>query len=533
MKSTNGTVCLAAGDKAFVTNENGPATAYIGWSNESSTITNGGLVEGNCVLVRAHGNSQTPTITNGGRMVAEKSLTVHADNGFFNHTGSLQTSGGRVVVVGKKISLEEASLIDASGINGGGAICVGGGWQGMDPEIPNADEVFVARTASIAADATTHGCGGNIVVWANEKTTFLGGISAKGRGKEGNGGKAEVSAHNVLIFDGSACLSSEEGERGELLLDPVSITIQASNPDINGNGSNLDMTNVNQLNNATTTPAGFPNAASIITSGAVGGLLNGGQSMTLAAQNFITVSSSITATGSGNSIFFNAPTINLNQPILSNTSTAVAISGAASTVNVGPSGIIQDGANVAAAGATVNLSSAAYVQEVDIEKNITLNGNGIGNTVIVCPATLLTNTFTAFSATYHPFVMATAASDVRIQNMTIDGNSQPSNFLNYRFLGIGYYNAGGTISNVRVTGVQDSSPGGPTQHGQAIFGAVDDGNPYTIQVLNCTIDNFQKAAISMRGPTLTTIINVHKKYKLTAVSDTGLESSKVKLKIRS
>jgi parallel beta-helix repeat protein len=183
----------------------------------------------------------------------------------------------------------------------------------------------------------------------------------------------------------------------------------------------------------------------------------------------------------------------------------------AATIIVGPPpASIQTAINSASAGDTVQLSNGTYIEEILINKNLTLNGNGVGISVIQCPTTPtpLTNSFvfTTTGATYHPFVMAQGATNVTIQNLTIDGNSQPSNFLSYRFDGIGYHNAGGTIQNVHATNVEDSFPGGPTQHGFAIAGVVDDSNPYTINVLNCTVDRFQKAGIDMRGNTLTAVI---------------------------
>ena len=114
--------------------------------------------------------------------------------------------------------------------------------------------------------------------------------------------------------------------------------------------------------------------------------------------------------------------------------------------------------------------------------------------IIQCPNAVLTNsfTFTTTGAVYHPFVMVEGASNVIIQNLTIDGFSQASNFLNYRFDGIGYHNAGGTIQNVHATNVQDQSPGGATQHGFAIAGVVDDSVSHTINVLDFSVDNFSK-----------------------------------------
>lgn len=184
----------------------------------------------------------------------------------------------------------------------------------------------------------------------------------------------------------------------------------------------------------------------------------------------------------------------------------------AATLFVGPPpASIQAVINIANPGDTVQLSSGTYIEEININKNLTLNGNGVDISIIQCPTTPnpLTNTFvfTTTGATYHPFLMVQGASSVNIQNLTVDGNSQPSNFLSYRFLGIGYHNAGGIIQNVHATNVEDSFPGGGTQHGFAIAGFVDDGNPYSITVESCIIDRFQKAGIDMRGATLTTVIS--------------------------
>ena len=189
---------------------------------------------------------------------------------------------------------------------------------------------------------------------------------------------------------------------------------------------------------------------------------------------------------------------------------AVNLNGATLTVAPPPASI-QTVINSALPGDTVQLSNGTYVEEIFINKNLTLNGNGIGLSIIQCPTTPnpLTNSFvfTTTGATYHPFVLVDGAANVVIQNLTVDGNSQASNFLSYRFEGIGYHNSGGTIQNVRSTNVQDQSPGGGTQHGFGIAGAVDDSNPHTINVLNCTVDNFQKAGIDMRGSTLTAVIS--------------------------
>lgn len=468
------------------------------------TIVNKGVIQGRQICLASHSNSLLDlTIVNEGELISAKgdqnipSILVHAQDSTFFNKSQIHSKGGNIVLLGGKIILDDEAIVDASGELNGGNIFVGGGRQGSDPSIPNAEIVAVHRRAQIIADAKLSGKGGDIVVWADKANTFLGSISSTGS----MGGNAEVSCNESLYFDGKCCLHSCDGAQGTLLIDPATITIQASGPNIDGLGLGHDITTANELALATT----FPGVNSIITSGAVDALLTGGVTMTLSAVNSITVNSPVSASGVVTGFVLNAPIVNLNQPIT--LSFGGTLSGTAPVVNVGPSGSIQNGIDAVAVGGTVNVATATYIEEILITKNLTLNGSGIGNTVIVCPTTPtpLANSFVYLinGATYHPFVMAQGPTNVIIQNLTVDGNSQASNFLSFRFLGIGFHNAGGTIQNVHVTNVEDSFPGGPTQHGEAIFVAVDNGMPFTITVQNNTVDRFQKSGINIRGAPLT------------------------------
>lgn len=465
------------------------------WVNDESILEIKGKVHSNGQLEI---NSPAGIILEANAYIQAASLKLNAGT-FIAYNGKITSAGGTVILVAPDIELFNQAKIDTSGELKGGNVFIGGGFNGLDSSVPNADSVRIAKGAVITADALMSGKGGDIVVWSDQSTTFLGIISAKGIH---GGGNVEVSSKNFLLFDGFADTTASQGEQGTLLIDPDTIIIQASNPDIDGLGMGNDITSANELSN----PATFPGVNSIITSGAVNSLLTGGVAMTLSATNSITVNSPISASGLVATLTLNAPTVFLNQPI--DLPFGGTLNGSPSVVFVGPSGIIQNGVDVVAVNGTVNLAAATYVQELSISKNLTLNGSGIGNTTILCPATLLNNTFvfTINGATYHSIVMAEGASNVIIQNLTVDGNSQPSNFLNFRFVGIGYHNAGGTIQNTLVTNVEDSFPGGGTQHGFAIFGAIDTGSN-TIQVLNNTVERFQKQGITMRGPTLTTLIS--------------------------
>ncbi|PXF64757.1 filamentous hemagglutinin, partial [Escherichia coli O157] len=102
---------------------------------------------------------------------------------------------GKVVVQGKNILLDKGSSITATGGQGGGEVYVGGGWQGKDSNIRNADKVVMQDGARIDVSATQQGNGGTAVLWSDSYTNFHGQISAKGGETGGNGGQVETSSH--------------------------------------------------------------------------------------------------------------------------------------------------------------------------------------------------------------------------------------------------------------------------------------------------------------------------------------------------
>ena len=111
---------------------------------------------------------------------------------------------------------------------------IGGNFQGKNPDIQNASFTTVADSAYINVDAVTSGNGGRIIVWSDQTTQFLGGLSARGGADSGNGGFAEVSGKHNLYFPqllGHVDLSAPKGKSGELLLDPEIIDIVATGAD--------------------------------------------------------------------------------------------------------------------------------------------------------------------------------------------------------------------------------------------------------------------------------------------------------------
>ncbi len=175
------------------------------------------------------------------------------------------------------------------------------------------------------------------------------------------------------------------------------------------------------------------------------------------------------------------------------------------TIIVHPGDDIQAAIDGASCGDTIQILAGTYVQEFEINSiNLNIVGAGIGSTIIQSPSsTGLINTFTyaADGTVYRPIIMV-ENSTVNIQNITVDGNNQGDIGSAPRFAGIGYHNSGGTVSNVYVTNIQDSSYPIGYQEGYGIL-AVGDSGTNAITIENCTVDNFQKSGILTIGANLT------------------------------
>lgn len=162
----------------------------------------------------------------GGQITIDSASGTARVGGTVHATGTVG-AGGLVTITGERVALVGNAVVDASGAAGGGTVLVGGDWQGANPAIHNAAATFVAAGASIRADATGHGDGGKVVVWADGDTRFLGTLSAQGGANGGDGGQAEVSGKGDLLFLGGARLGAAKGRLGSLLLDPLDLFVDS------------------------------------------------------------------------------------------------------------------------------------------------------------------------------------------------------------------------------------------------------------------------------------------------------------------
>ena len=204
-------------------------TGAIAPSSIGEMLTGGSLSHGTTLTTNADGSVRI-----GNEPAIRESIGETVTTGSLSVAG---VRGGNVNVLGNTVSLVEAAL-DASGEDGGGLIRVGGDYKG-DGSVFNAARTLVDADSLLLADALQTGNGGQIIIWADERTTYDGHLSARGGSRGGDGGFAEISGKKSLTLTGSVDLSASEGDVGTALFDPQNITITDATPIPPDTGSNL------------------------------------------------------------------------------------------------------------------------------------------------------------------------------------------------------------------------------------------------------------------------------------------------------
>ncbi len=251
----------AAGDGAVVIHPVGGAEGRIsviaGASSFNGTgVHNAGLVEAAAAELRSHGDAYRMAVNNTGVIEARGVSTddsgrvfltgIGADGGAAGEVVNYGTvralshdgSGGSASITGEKVTLASGSVVDVSAEYGSGGVArIGGEYQGgknlsvaeLENAIPSASNVTVEDGAQVLANAAGTGDGGNVVIWADQRTEFSGTVTALGGLYGGNGGFAEVSGKDRLYFNGFVDLraQAEGGRNGLLLLDPTDFVIRS------------------------------------------------------------------------------------------------------------------------------------------------------------------------------------------------------------------------------------------------------------------------------------------------------------------
>jgi len=156
-------------------------------------------------------------------------------------------------------------------------------------------------------------------------------------------------------------------------------------------------------------------------------------------------------------------------------------------------GHIQEGVDLAS-GSTINVLAGTYEEQLNIDKAIELAGAGAGSTTVLSPVTL--TDFFMTSAANYPIVYIHDIDGVFIHDLTVDGAGRGNS--NYRFLGIGFLKAGGTIQDCDIVNVMDT-PFSGAQHGNALYAWNDEGSAHTVNVSGCNAIDYQKGGLIFNG----------------------------------
>ena len=159
---------------------------------------------------------------------------------------------------------------------------------------------------------------------------------------------------------------------------------------------------------------------------------------------------------------------------------------------------IQAAINFANAGEVIYVEPGTYTEQLQIQKNLTIQGTAPG--VIVQSPSSLPLSFTT-SAEHHPIIYVHDTNDVSLVDLTVDGMGLGNTYNYDRFDGVAYYNAGGTIQNNTIMDITDTPLDG-MQRGVGIYAYNADGSPRTLDVIGNTILDYQKNGMALSGNNL-------------------------------
>jgi parallel beta-helix repeat protein len=175
------------------------------------------------------------------------------------------------------------------------------------------------------------------------------------------------------------------------------------------------------------------------------------------------------------------------------------ISSNADTVNVRSNdALIQQGVWFAndAGGATVNVAKGRYTEQVVINKNLTLQGQGVGQTILRSPRRMEVS-YTQDGRDNRAIIYVHNADTVNIDGFTINGkrNIDEDYTDNDRFIGVAYHNAGGNFTNNSVLNI--ATPGNTARSGFGLLATSKNiRSDSTLNISGNLFDNFQTYGIA-------------------------------------
>ena len=213
--SPQGQVLLAAGHSVQLADAANPSLHVVVSAPAAHALNLGQIVAQQAGIYGALVSQRGVVNANSAHVNEQGKIVLRASGDALLTAGSVTSAtgagrGGEVSVEGARVGVLGDARIDASGVTGGGAVLLGGGYQGKNALLRHSQHTLLGKQASVRAD----GSGGTVVLWSDGSTRAQGRISARGGLVETSGKYLDVNGIGV--------------HAGTWLLDPFDIEIVAT-----------------------------------------------------------------------------------------------------------------------------------------------------------------------------------------------------------------------------------------------------------------------------------------------------------------
>ncbi|MBU0801707.1 MAG: right-handed parallel beta-helix repeat-containing protein, partial [Alphaproteobacteria bacterium] len=161
------------------------------------------------------------------------------------------------------------------------------------------------------------------------------------------------------------------------------------------------------------------------------------------------------------------------------------------------SGSIQRAIDASDVGGTVRVNDGTFTEQLTINKDLSLLGNGAFNTTILNAPTVLTKSYTQDGREVYAIIHAADAANIDIDGFQINGATNTDNSYTdtKRFVGVAYQNAGGDFTNNWVKDILTT--GNTARSGFAFLATDKTGAASTLNLSGNDFTGFQTYGLAL------------------------------------
>lgn len=148
---------------------------------------------------------------------------------------------------------------------------------------------------------------------------------------------------------------------------------------------------------------------------------------------------------------------------------------------------------------TIKVAAGQYPEQLTITAPVTIVG--AGSTTVINPSTLgSTDTDPNHATSPYPIIDVNGATNVKLQNLAVDGTAAQSQFNScvQNPMGVYYHNASGSMSSVAVTNIQEPPALFGCQSGLGVYVASDTAMNSSVAMAKMTVSGYQKNGVTCR-----------------------------------